>query len=118
MQDFQIELSQAVGKFVSQISTLARQVAIDSLERALGGTSTSPTSNRARSRNRRSDRTRGALAASFVEFVTKNPGMRMEQINAKLGTTTHDLAGPVRKLLADGEIKRKGHRRSTTYFPA
>jgi hypothetical protein len=114
MPDFQIALSQAVEKFVSQISTLARQVAIDSL----GGTSTAPTSNRGRSRNRRSDQTRGALSASFVELVTKNPGMRMEQINAKLGTTTHDLAGRVRKLLAEGAIKRKGNRRATTYFPS
>jgi len=57
------------------------------------------------------------LADSFVEFVTKNPGLRIEQINKQLGTTTKDLALPIRKLITDGAIKVKGKKRSTAYFP-
>ena len=33
---------------------------------------------------------------------------RMEQINRELGTTTQDLALPIRRLIADGVIRVKG----------
>ncbi|MBA3392751.1 MAG: hypothetical protein H0T89_08910 [Deltaproteobacteria bacterium] len=56
------------------------------------------------------------LADGFVEFVKANPGLRIEQINKQLGTSTKDLALPIRKLLADGVIKAKGKKRSTAYF--
>ena len=45
-----------------------------------------------------------------------NPGLRIEQINKQLGTTTKDLALPIRKLIAEGALKAKGEKRSTTYF--
>jgi predicted transcriptional regulator len=57
-----------------------------------------------------------ALSDKFASFVKANPGLRIEQINKQLGTTTKDLALPIRKLVADGEIKTKGAKRSTQYF--
>jgi hypothetical protein len=42
--------------------------------------------------------------------------MRIEQINKQLGTTTKDLALPIRKLISEGAITTKGQKRSTTYF--
>lgn len=51
----------------------------------------------------------------FLAFVRKNPGLRIEQINAKLGTTTKDLALPVRLLIAAKTIRTKGEKRATTY---
>jgi hypothetical protein len=56
------------------------------------------------------------LGTSFVSFVAKHPGLRIEQINKELGTSTKDLALPIRKLIAEGQIKTKGKKRSTTYF--
>ena len=56
------------------------------------------------------------LGTQFVSFVAKHPGLRIEQINKELGTTTKDLALPIRKLIADGALKTKGAKRSTTYF--
>jgi hypothetical protein len=55
------------------------------------------------------------LSQKFVAFVTKHPGLRIEQINRQLGTTTKSLALPIRKLIADGSIKARGQKRSTTY---
>ncbi len=55
------------------------------------------------------------MAERFVEFVQANPGMRIEQINKELGTTTKDLALPIRKLIADGAVKVRGSKRATTY---
>jgi predicted transcriptional regulator len=56
------------------------------------------------------------MADEFHQFVAKHPGLRIEQINKQLGTTTKDLALPIRKLIADGSLKAKGKKRSTTYF--
>ncbi len=64
---------------------------------------------------RTSDELEG-LSEKFVEYVRDNPGMRIEQINKQLGTSTKDLALPIRKLIADGTLKVKGQKRSTTYF--
>ena len=51
-----------------------------------------------------------------MEFVTANPGMRIEQINKELGTSTRDLQLPIRKLISTGSLKSKGEKRATTYF--
>ena len=58
-----------------------------------------------------------ALSAKFVNFVGKHPGLRIEQINKQLGTTTKDLALPIRKAIASKEVRTEGQKRSTTYFP-
>jgi predicted transcriptional regulator len=50
-----------------------------------------------------------------VSFVKTNPGLRIEQINKELGTTTKDLALPIRKLVGEGYLSSKGQKRSTTY---
>jgi hypothetical protein len=55
------------------------------------------------------------LSQQFVAFVSKHPGLRIEQINQQLGTTTKNLALPIRKLIGDGTIKTSGQRRATTY---
>lgn len=57
--------------------------------------------------------------AQFLAFVTKNPGLRIEQINRKLNTKTSDLALPIRKLRLGGrraQIKTKGQARATMYY--
>lgn len=53
----------------------------------------------------------------FADFVKKNPGLRIEQINQQLGTTTAELALPIRKLVADRAITTQGQKRATCYFP-
>lgn len=57
-----------------------------------------------------------ATASKLLAYVDKNPGLRIEQINKAIGTTTKDLQLPIRKLIADSALKTKGEKRSTTYF--
>src|SRR5262249_2385289 len=57
-----------------------------------------------------------AVSQRFVAFVQKHPGLRIEQINKELGTTTSELALPIRKSIARGSIRCQGRRRSTKYF--
>jgi predicted HTH transcriptional regulator len=120
MSDFQTEMNRVVQGFVAQITELARRAAIDTLESALKGGKRGAGSlalgrGRGRGIKRTADELEG-LSDKFLDFVEKNPGLRIEQINKQLGTTTKDLQLPIRKLLADGHLKAKGQKRSTTYF--
>ena len=56
--------------------------------------------------------------ADRVEKLLRDKGqpMRVEAINAELGTTTRELMRPIKKLLESNRIKRNGERRSTVYF--
>ncbi len=120
MSDFQTEMNRVVAGFVAQITELARRAAIDTLEGALGkrgGARLVGGVGRGRGKGaKRSGDELDKLADTFHGFVAKHPGLRIEQINKQLGTTTKDLALPIRKLIADGAIKTKGAKRSTTYF--
>jgi hypothetical protein len=124
MSDFQSEMNRVVAGFVAQITELARAAARDMIDEALGkGGKVSLTGfggGRGRGRGRGAKRTSDELdklADSFHAFVAKHPGLRIEQINKQLGTTTKDLALPIRKLVAEGALKTKGEKRSTAYFP-
>ena len=122
MSDFQTEMNRVVGDFVAAITELAKRAAIDTLENAFGGGGKrgGGLSSTPRGRGRRgAKRTSGdldQLGDNFHSFVAKHPGMRIEQINKQLGTTTKDLALPIRKLISEGQVSAKGQKRSTTYF--
>jgi hypothetical protein len=121
MSDFQTEMNRVVADFVAQITELARAAARDMIDEALGkGAKGSFALGRSpRGRGRGAKRTSDELdkmADNFHTFVTKHPGLRIEQINKQLGTTTKDLALPIRKLIAEGALKTKGEKRSTAYF--
>ena len=129
MSDFQNEMNRVVQGFVAQITELARRAAIDTLESAFAGRGRAapPTAALAASFGRvgrprggrgakRSSADLEALSERFATFVKANPGLRIEQINKQLGTTTKDLALPIRKLISEGVISAKGQKRSTTYF--
>jgi len=135
MSDFQNEMNRVVQGFVAQITELARRAAIDTLESAFGGraprsaapavaaatTAVASTGRVGRPRGgrgaKRTSADLEALSEQFASFVKANPGLRIEQINKQLGTTTKDLALPIRKLISEGVISAKGQKRSTTYFP-
>jgi hypothetical protein len=122
-----------VQDFVTNVTALARQVAVDTLANALNATtaSASPTRRQRLSAAGGSTRAVGLakgrkrpagdlerLSARLLDHVKANPGQRIEQINRALGTRTPELRGPVVKLIATKEIKTKGQRRATTYFAA
>jgi len=134
MSEFQNEMNRVVQGFVAQITELARRAAIDTLESAFGGRAAragAPAAVAAIAATTfgRVGRPRGgrgakrtsadleALSEQFASFVKANPGLRIEQINKQLGTTTKDLALPIRKLISEGVVNAKGQKRSTTYFP-
>jgi hypothetical protein len=133
MSDFQNDMSNVVQGFVTQITALAQRAALNTLESAFGGRTSRGGSVRAlippaagvasagHSRGGRGAKRTAedleALSTKFASFVKSHPGLRIEQINKELGTTTKDLALPIRKLISEGMISAKGKKRSTAYFP-
>jgi len=133
MTNFQNDMNRAVQDFVAQITELARRAALDTLESAFGGkvgrAGAPAVAVMALPGVARAGRPRGgrgakrtaadleALSMKFASFVKAHPGLRIEQINKELGTTTKDLALPIRKLISEAAITAKGEKRSTTYFP-
>lgn len=122
MTNYQNEVQKIIEQAVVQISDLFREAVTNALG---GGGSGNGHRNGHSSGHSSGGRSKGekrppnelkALADKFVAFVAKNPGLRIEQINAQLGTTTKDLALPIRKLVAEGVIRGKGEKRSTAYF--
>jgi len=125
MANLQSDIQRLVDGFVAQVTELARRAAMDTLENALGrggkagaggAVKIGRTTRGGRGAKRTADELE-KLQSDFLSFVHKNPGLRIEQINKELGSSTKDLALPIRKLVADGSLKVKGKKRSTTYFP-
>ena len=122
METLSDQIAQVTNDFLDTIRKLTEQhaqIVLKETFSSLGGKSPHAASggNGARARGAK----RGAdelehLSARFVQFVTDNPGLRIEQINKQLGTTTAALALPIRKLIAEGKITVEGQKRSTTYF--
>lgn len=123
MANLQSDIQRLVDEFVAQVTELARRAAMDTLENALGrggraGAAGALRIGRGRGRGaKRTGEELEKLSEDFLAFVHKNPGLRIEQINKQLGTSTKDLALPIRKMIADGTLKVKGKKRSTAYFP-
>lgn len=117
--DFQTQMNQLVRDFVAEITELARAATRDMIDRALSVDRERSIRPLPLTRVGRRDASAiDDLASQFVAFVRKHPGLRIEQINKQLGTTTKQLGLPIRKAIADGLVKTKGKRRSTTYFGA
>ena len=127
----------ALDAFVTDLSNLIQEAALESVEQALAEASSIP------GRGGRGGRGARASAPSFVSlslsqsrkkgakrtpeeleqlikklhgYIAKNPGQRIEQIAVGMGTSTKELTLPARKLLAEKALKTKGQRRATQYF--
>jgi len=58
------------------------------------------------------------MRASLLSYVRKNPGQRGEDIAAGLETDSKTIRLPMKKLIADGQVRTKGERRGMRYYPA
>jgi hypothetical protein len=128
MREFQSRIEHVVQAFVVRISEIARHSVATMTEAAFAhhranGVSLPPGRRVSHSgrppgvhSSKRSTADLEAISRRFVSFVRAHPGLRIEQINALLGTTTYELALPIRKSIAQGLVSTKGAKRSTKYF--
>ena len=124
MSDFQTEMNRSVQMFVAQITELARRAAIETLESAFGeraargggaaavaildgaGRVGRPRGGRGA---KRTAADLEALSEKVEAFIKASPGLRIEQINKELSTTTKDLALPD----PQADRRRRDHRRGS-----
>lgn len=128
MSPIEAQIQKLVTDFAAQVAAVARQAAVSTLTYALDGHVGTPRGNRrsaaafSAGRKRAKGEKRPAaeiagMSQRVGEFIAKNPGLRVEQINKALGTSTKELALPLRKLVASGAVRSEGVKRSTQYFP-
>jgi hypothetical protein len=143
MSDLPQQISGLVDEFVTKVAGLARQAAMNALNGALGAPSAAGGGVASRGGRKASSggqssapaaiARRGATAGKpgakrpaeemarikdqVLQYVTANPGKRVEHIKVDLGHATKDLALPIKKLIAEGAIKSQGEKRATAYFP-
>ena len=145
MIEIEQRINDLVSTFVNEITRLAREAAVHTLNAALastGGAVVSDTrvagrrgrpgrpaaasSSASSSSSAASRRAKGAkrppteieeTKARVHTHIRTNPGQRIEQINKMLGTRTSDLSLPLKKLMSEGSIRTEGARRATKYFP-
>ena len=129
MTDVQTEISKIVEQAAAQIAGLVKQAAIELLSNLDGAAAKARGREAASGKALAAPKAKGgkgakrpkeeitALAKKVAAFIAKNPGLRIEQINKQLGTTTKDLTLPLKKLIAEKVIATKGEKRATTYHP-
>lgn len=105
MTDLQRKLDRLVQTFVDRVVAEASEAAMASIA------VDTPAARGKRSRAELDD-TRALLRA----FLAAHPGLRIEQINRDLGSTTAELALPLKTLIAEGVVRTEGNRRATRYY--
>lgn len=130
MPDIQREINDRIDAFVTDITELAKKAAYETLSSALehGLTGTgdgrrvpklaAPTTRRRRKGGKRSPDEIAETADALLEYIQKNPGMRMEAIAKAMGSSTKDLTLPIKKLLSAHKVKVEGQKRATSYYPS
>lgn len=126
------QLQQLVDEFVSQLSVLVHQSALDVVREALGDspapakrkgpgrpakakTAAAPR-RKASKRGRRSADEVEALGTVVMTHVRSNAGQRLEEMGRALAMPTKELKRPIAKLLEAGALRTEGQRRGTKYF--
>lgn len=125
------DLHSLVDSFVSDLTALTRRMALEQVLESLGGASASTPARRGpgrppksatpalpqkRAGGKRSAEDLGAMSTALLEYVKTNPGQRGEQIAAALGTDVGTMRLPMKKLIAEKQVRTEGQRRGMTYF--
>jgi hypothetical protein len=132
MTDIESELRTRIEAFVTELSALVRQEALEAVREVLNRNRVSLPENKAFSAPRlsaslpstprshgekRSPEALFQLTDQLLAYIKGNSGQNMESIAKALNATTKALVLPARKLLLENKIVAKGQKRATRYYP-
>ena len=131
MSDANAQIRKRIDAFVSELTRLVREAALDAVTNALkqpldiaslrrlGRTRTGATTRRRGGRSRsgkRPDAEIESTSRQLLDYVADHPGQGIEQIAKALGTQSKLLTLPIKRTIAAGQLVSKGHKRATRYF--
>ena len=131
MSDIDAAIQAKIQSFVSELSALVKQAAVEAVVRALGqgGAPARRTGRRPESRSaaasapaakksggkRRSPKAIAATVATVQSYIKAHPGERSENIRAALGLPRPQMSDALTRLVDGKKIKRKGEKRAARY---
>jgi hypothetical protein len=123
MSDVNRQIRDRIEAFVAELDGLVRESLVETIRGAFGREGNGRRRGRGRpavARGRRGKRTSDQIVATSKVILTqvrRQPGQGVEHIARVLKTSTKDLMLPIKKLLAEKQIRTTGVKRATKYFP-
>lgn len=132
-KNVEARLQQEIEAFAANVTAILQDAVAQSVTEVLGPASArragpSPASTRKVAKKaaggkakrkgkriRRTEKDLERIASKLLTQVKRREEQSMEEIGKALGMTTAQLALPVKMLLDEKRIKKKGHRRATRY---
>jgi predicted HTH transcriptional regulator len=121
--DYSKQMQDVVNGFVSQVTELAKRAAVEAISKSMGIAPRSTSAALTRTnigtlggRGKRDVEQMDAMKTKLLRLIADNQGVSSERINSLLGTTTKQIALPLRQLVADKLVTTKGERRGMRYF--
>ena len=132
-QDSDSQIRELTDEFVSQLSVIIREAALEAVRSAIegAGVSAAPTrrkkkasrkkaagkaTGRRKKRTRRTAADYSALGEKILAYVKSNPGCGAGDIANALGSTTGDIRPVTAGLISGKKLRTTGQKRGTKYF--
>lgn len=125
-EHIQDQVNARIEEFIADITELAKEAARETLSKALGqelgvidfGRHDAHDFRRRRRGGKRTTEEIAQTADELLDYITRNPGQRMEAMARDMNATTQELTLPIKKLISSGKVWTEGQKRATAYYPA
>jgi predicted transcriptional regulator len=115
MNTIQMQIEAQVDEFVGNLQRLIYDTAVEAVQRATAAKSQVRAQRQVSAR--RSTEALTSMADQLYRTVCEQPGESMRAFGQTLGCNPRELLLCMRRLLAQGRVKKAGERQNTRYFP-
>jgi predicted transcriptional regulator len=115
MKTIQMQIEAQVDEFVGNLQRLIYETAVEAVQRATAAKRQVRAQRQVSAR--RSTEALTSMADQLYQAVCEQPGESMRAFGQALGCKPRELLLCMRRLLAQGRVKKAGERQNTRYFP-